>query len=375
MPFPADTGVGPAGATFTPRWGIIPKTTSKTFQIRKASVSSWAMVQELGPQLGCDIAADDNISGLWVEHSFTDPRYTDLGHFQGQDAPFVYENKTDTGIPFHVPWSLNHKGWTQNYIQTEFDEKGYRRFEDQKHQGNIRIVEFMLRMQYQFLGLQGHTLGQGLYHAPERTWDTTGIIQILLNTNNYYDIARAPYGGRLNSYNLIGGAGVPNSIIAAGSFYDWIEFIRDQIGINGEYEPWLVLTNRNMKRVFRSEMINVHTGGNAWNVQMQQTHDQPKFRFNEINYEVYDDNLLVVFDRHLPGTGAGAADNMFIFLNLQFYERKWFPGMYWNEPYEVVGDANNLFTTFYNVWAWYYQTLFNPQAHGLCTGITVPTVL
>jgi len=375
MPFPANTGVGPGGATFTPRWAIIPKTTAKTFQINKASVSSWAMIQELGPELGCDIGPDSDISGMWVEHSFTDPRYTDLGHFQGQDAPFIYENKTDTGIPFQVPWSLNHKGWTQNYIQTEFDEKGYRRFNDQKFQGDIRVIEFMLRMQYQFLGLPGTTLGQGQYHPAERTWDTRGIIPVLTNTLPYYTINRALYGGRLNSYNLTGPV-APNTTIAAGSLYDWIEFVRDQIGQRGEYEPWLILTNRASKTLFRSEMMNVHTGGTGTHfITAQQTLDQPRFRWNEINYQVYDDNLLVVFDRHIPGNGPGAANNMLAFLNLQFYERKWYPGMYWNEPYEVAGSEYNLFTTFYSIWAWYYQTLFNPQAHGLCTNITMPAVL
>lgn len=359
-------GDGPQGMQYG-EWETIPAFSAKVFSSNKIRISTFAAIEELGPEVGADMGADPNISGMWKEHAVLDSQYTDLGHYQGPNAPFIYTGNTTTATPFHVRWSFARTGWDNDFIQTRMIEmSGQKRFRNQENDALEKMKGFLLRHEYEMLGV--NTFGQGGFDDVGNSPEPVGIIPALRNTNPYYDLPRFA-NGHINSVNRTG------DIVAAGELYNYIDLLMDLVEENDEPPPFMWLTNRRCKRTWKSEMINVYTGGTGThNVIANQTLDGPFMRYQGIDYMNYDDKLLVIFDSNIPGDGTGAANNTLIGLQLQYYEKKWVQAFYFNEPLHAPGGADDLFSNYYNVFAWWHQVLHVPPAWVLSEMLTYPGV-
>lgn len=361
-------GDGPLGMQFG-EWETIPAFSAKVFSSNKIRISTFAAFEELGPEAGADIGADPNISGMWKEHAILDSQYTDLGHYQGPGAPFIYTGNTTTATPFHVRWTFARTGWDNDFIQTRMIEmSGQKRFRNQENDALEKMKAFLLRHEWEMLGV--NTFGQGGFDFPGNSPEPTGMLPALRNTNDYYDLPRFA-NGHIDSVNRNG------DVVAPGTLYNYIDFLMDLVEQNDEPPPFIWFTNRTggTKRVFKSEMQNVYRGGTGTHiVQTNQTLDGPFMRYQGIDYQNYDDKMLVIFDNHIPGRGIGFADNTLVGAQMQYYEKKWVQGFYFNEPLHAPGGPSDLFSNYFNVFCWFHQIFHVPPAWVLSENLTYPGV-
>ena len=127
-------------------------------------------------------------------------------------------------------------------------------------------------------------------------------------------------------------------------------------------------------------MVNVYASGQgagAINVNANQGGSNMtdfKFNFDKVDFIEWGNGINVILEPLMPGSGAGVADNEFLFINPNDWEWKWHNNRYYTfDPFEKGGqnNPNIIYSNGYMHWMLHEK---NPKGQLRATTVTVPVI-
>ena len=272
---------------------------------------------------------------------------------------------------YMYPYSCSRDGIQFTRMQIEFlANSPNRRYDLIQTEFNAKMKGFMTWQNRQILFAPGApALGTGAYVPAFDIWDIYGARQILNNATLYYNVAR-PGTGELWCTNTAG------TVVGANGLYPQISRWQSAARNNNEPVPTILVAPEWSRQNFISEMQNVYASAAAGVRQVFATQDNNnlRFRFDGVDFMEWGNEFGVIFEPLMPGGGAQAVNNEFLFINPNYVDVKYLPGRdFAFDPFDKGGMANPnvYFTNIYLGWVVHWKV---PKAHQRHTGVTLPAV-
>lgn len=371
----AQSAYNAATGAYTAQIEAVTKILGLAWDANKSSASTLYYFSEILKNSEGKYGEVDNVSTVWEEGTYW-TNNTNSVTPDGELSNYVY---TREGAPtnYRVPYSYWRNGieFTKRQIDFLADAKNAR-YDTIQTEFNQKFKNFMWVQNRMLLFAPGApAYGTGTFMPADLVWDIFGMRYITNNANPYYTTAIRPVTGELNCVNVAGTVIPANGMYA--TFSNWQSLVR----ANNEPAPELLIAPEVARQNFVTEMINVYAGGpggaGARAVNASQGGSNMtdfKFMFGGIDFVEWGLGLKVIMEPLMPGTGASAADNEFLFLNPDTWELKWIPGAYYDFDSFEKGGQNNPNIFYSNIYLHWVLHMMVPKGQARFTNVQLPAV-
>ena len=347
-------------------WGDEAWFTGVAWEASAVMNTTLAAFAEILPAAGGHFGQSENISTMYMEGAYSNTDWTDVGRFAGEYAQYFYDTEEELQgykLPFsqgYIPYQFTDE---QLIFRQQADISKFNRF--QLHM-NKRVARALRRLNLSIIGAGG--LGTGKARPLENTWDFYGLRTICNNGYPFYNIVR-PADGTLDCIN-------ETASIAVGAWWEEVFRIQQLCMDKCGEKPWLIIAPATCQLMIEREMQAPRVAlDNDPTVRRPITGQYTVgknmslgYQLNEINVVRYNNNVTVIYDSDMPGSGPGYSDNEFLFLNPKYLKFVTVPNRFMNDPVFMQGGHTHL-TNWYGVtFLWAALMLENPSAHAYLTG-------
>jgi hypothetical protein len=371
----ASTAYNPVTGAYTAQIEAVTKILDVAWDAGKATATTLYYFEKALEQSAEGLVGGiDEVSTVWEEGTYW---YSNTNSVtpDGELSTYTY---TREGAPksYKVPYSFWRIGieFTQRQIDY-LANASLSRYDLVQTEFNMKTKNLMNvhnRMLINPVGAPAY--GTGTFLLADQIWDIFGLRYHLNNANPFYTNVR-PGSGELNCVN------VPAGVIPANGMYATFSNWQSQVRANNEAAPTLLIAPEICRQNFVSEMINVYAGGpggaGARAVganQGGQNMTDFKFNFDHVDFIEWGNGINVILEPLMPGTGAGQADNEFLFVNPNDWEMKWHNNRYYTfDPFRAGGQnqPNIIWSNGYLHWVLHGK---NPKGQLRAVSQTVPVV-
>lgn len=303
------------------------------------------------------------ISGPVQSNSYDD---NDVNHaeFGGEFDDYDYHMRGGR-TPYKWAFSQNRNGIKFSSEMIEYNANAeIRRAEIMENEETDTMKECMERINHLLLGVNG--IGTGNFIFGHNTPDIWGLRTIALNTNPYYDINPRP--AELNFVNQ-NGIAPPANGFASEMFR-----VQELVAANHEPLPILLIAPLSCRRYMLHENINPMRSINIDVSKSQTSWDEGVIQ-NEVKMTYLNNEIFVIYDADMPGSGPGHADNEFLLLNPEKIEVQYMPGRFLEKPYYKTWEqTSNPLTYVGDIFFWFYLHVMSPKSHAYMYEYTLPVI-